>query len=100
MTSAVEVEILGQKLSVTSDDGEEHLRHVAAYVDEKMRAIGGPEKTISPYTRAVLVALNIASECQKLRETHDEVDRVVGRITELLNETPATADGEEISGRA
>jgi len=100
MTSPVDVEILGQKFSVTSDDGADHLRHVAAYVDEKMRAIGGPERSISPYTRAVLVALNIASECQKLREAHDEVDRVVGRITELLDEAPPTTDGEEISGRA
>lgn len=99
MATPVEVEIMGQKFSVTSDDNEEHLREVAAYVDEKMRAIGGTN-TISPYTRAVLAALNIASEWQKLRESQEEADRVVGRIAELLDSTPAAPDGEEISGRA
>ncbi len=85
MGSPVEVDIMGQKFSVTSDDGAEHLREVAGFVDLKMREIGS-EKNVSPFARAVLAALNIASECHKLRSTQEEVDRVVGRLTDLLSE--------------
>ncbi len=100
MAAPVEVEIFGQKFSVTSEDGENHLRAVAAYVDEQMKAVGDPKQSLSPYTRAVLAALNIASEYQKLRESYDEANRIVGRISERLDDTPAVANGEEISGRA
>ncbi len=100
MAAAVEVEILGQKFRVKSDDGEEHLRHVAAYVDGKMKEIGDPEAAISPYTRAVLAALNIASECQKLEQAQTELDKAVGRLTEMLERGAPTLDGKEISERA
>jgi cell division protein ZapA len=84
MAAPVEVEIYGQKFSVTSDDSEKHVRQIAAHVDEKMRQIGSRDSSVPMYTRAVLAALNIASEWQKLRESQDEVERVVGRLTDLL----------------
>ncbi len=99
MTAPVQVEILGQKLTVTSDDEERHVRSVAAYVDAKMREMGGVQG-LSPYTRAILVALNIASECQKLRESQEEVERAVSRISNLFEQLPSAPDGEEISERA
>ncbi len=99
MTAAVQVEILGQKFTVTSEDDEGHVRAVAAYVDEKMKAMSG-DGSISPYTRAILVALNIASECQKLRASQEEVERVVDRISDRIDQAPPAPDGEEISERA
>lgn len=100
MVAPVQVEIGGQKFSVTSDDDERHLRLVAAHVDEQMRQVAARDSSVSLYTRAVLAALNIASEWQKLRESQEEVERVVGRLTELLDDAPTTPDGEEISERA
>ena len=99
MAAAVQVEILGQKFTVSSEDEEQHVRAVAAYVDEKMKEMTG-DGTISPYTRAILVALNIASECQKLRKSQEEVERAVGRISDRIDEAPSAPDGEEISERA
>jgi cell division protein ZapA (FtsZ GTPase activity inhibitor) len=99
MAAVVQVEILGQKFMFKSEDGEGHVREVAAYVDEKMREVGG-EGSVPPYTRAILVALNIASECQKLRQSQAEVERVVGRITNRLDQVPPAPDEEEISERA
>ncbi len=99
MGGAVQVEILGQKFTVTSKDDEQHVRAVAAHVDEKMREFK-PEGNVSPYTKAILVALNIASECQKLRESQEELARAVDRISERIDRAPRAPDGEEISERA
>lgn len=98
MGAPVQVEILGQKLTVTSDDPEGHVREVAAYVDAKLREIGS-EQSLSPYTKAILVALNIASECQKLRQSQEEVERAVNRISRLFEQLPPAPDGEENSER-
>jgi cell division protein ZapA len=86
MSKAVEVEIMGQVFSVKSDDGEEHLRQVARYVDRKMRELNGDGRAVSSYTTAVLAALNIASECQKLQESNTEIDEVIHRLAARLHE--------------
>jgi|SRR5215470_483084 len=85
MARPVEVVIMGQVFSVTSDDGEEHIRRVANYVDTKMREVAAGGKVVSSYTTAVLAALNIASECHKLRQDFAEIDAAIGRLTERLD---------------
>ena len=47
MTQPVEVVIMGQIFSVTSEDGEEHVRQVATYVDGKMREIAAGGRVVS-----------------------------------------------------
>lgn len=84
MARAVEVVILGQVFSVTSDDGEEHIRRVASYVDRKMREAAAGGKVVSSFTAAVLAALNIASECQKLQQDAAAIDAAIDRLTERL----------------
>jgi cell division protein ZapA len=94
MAEPVEVVILGQVFSVTSEDGEEHVRRVASYVDGKMREIAAGGKVVSSFTTAVLAALNIASECQKLRQNFTEIETRIDRLTERLNAiTDGTAAG-------
>jgi cell division protein ZapA len=94
MAQPVEVVIMGQTFSVTSDDGEEHVREVAAHVDRTMRDIASGGKVVSSFTAAVLAALNIASEWHKLRQdaaaTHAAIDRLTARL--------AAADGEPAGG--
>jgi len=85
MAQPVEVVIMGQVFSVTSDDGEEHIRRVATDVDGKMREIAASGKVVTSYTAAVLTALNIASECHKLRQDFAEIDAAIGRLTERLD---------------
>ena len=74
---------MGQIFSVTSDDGEEHVRRVAIYVDGKMREAAAGGK-IAAFTAAVMAALNIASECQKLREDYEEIEKGIDRLTTRL----------------
>jgi len=91
MAKPVEVVIMGQVFSVTSDDGEEHIRRVASYVDQKMREMAAGGKVVSSYTTAVLAALNIASECHKLRQDFAETDAAIGRLTERLDAASGAA---------
>jgi cell division protein ZapA (FtsZ GTPase activity inhibitor) len=94
MAKPVEVMIMGQTFSVTSDDGEEHVRQVATLVDRTMREIAGGGKVVSSFTAAVLAALNIASECQKLRQDVAQIQATIDRLTQRLG----VASGEPASG--
>ncbi|MGD9762456.1 MAG: cell division protein ZapA [Candidatus Binatia bacterium] len=92
MARPVEVVILGQTFSVTSEDGEEHLRRVAAQVDRTMREIASGGKVVSSFTAAVLTALNIASECHKLRQDLLEMETAIDRLTARLGAADAGPD--------
>ena len=84
MAQPVEVVIMGQVFSVTSEDGEEHVRRVATFVDGKMREIAAGGKVVSSFTAAVLAALNIASECHKLQQHVSEMETAIDRLAERL----------------
>lgn len=93
MAQPVEVVILGQTFSVASDDGEEHVQQVARYVDGKMREFAAGGKVVSSYTAAVLVALNIASECHKLRQDAAAIEAAIERLTDRLTATGGSDSG-------
>lgn len=91
---------MGQTFSVISDDGEEHVRQVATLVDRTMRDIADGGKVVSSFTAAVLAALNIASECQKLRQDVALVQATVDRLTQRLGAASGEAAGGELSAGA
>ena len=98
MADPVEVVIMGQVFSVTSEDGEEHIRRVARYVDGKMREVAAGGKVVSSFTAAVLAALNIASECHKLQQNASDIEAAISRLTERLdaaNAEPAAGEKEK-----
>ncbi|MFN8643074.1 MAG: cell division protein ZapA [Candidatus Binatia bacterium] len=93
MPQPVEVVIMGQTFSVTSDDGEAHLREVAVYVDRTMREIATRGKVVSSFTAAVLAALNIASEWHKLRQNVADMDAAIERLAARLEAAGADGSG-------
>ena len=93
MPQPVEVVIMGQTFSVTSDDGEEHVREVAAHVDRTMREITTRGKVVSSFTAAVLAALNIASEWHKLRQDVADMDAAIERLAARLESAGAEEPG-------
>ena len=92
MQRAVEVKILGQKVTLRSDDEEEYIRKVAEYVDEKMREVSKASAPRGKYTVAMLVALNIADEYHRLKENHDTVTSRVDRLIEWLESVLSEED--------
>ena len=66
------VQIFGQTFSVGGDLDEEYVQKLAAYVDEKMRAICELTPTVDRQKLAVMAALAIADELHSLREEHND----------------------------
>ena len=85
MRQTVEVEVFGQALAVASEDGEEHLRRVAAEVDQRMRTAAAATRSASSLAVAVVTALNIASEYQKLKSEHAKLQAAIDRLAARLN---------------
>jgi cell division protein ZapA len=79
----IEVEIMGQRFTVASEDGEEHVRKVAKYVNEHMRRLGANQRVANTQL-ALLAALNIASEYWKLRESEEDLHQRVDRISQRV----------------
>ena len=79
MSAPVKVEIFGQIYAIRGELDERYVQELAAYVDEKMRAIADATATVDTQKAAVLAALAIADELHSLRK--DRGDR-----EELLRE--------------
>ena len=80
MKQAVEVKIMGQSFTVASDEGEEHVRRAAELVDAKMREASAANQSVTTLHLAILAALNIASEYQKLAEEQAAVQRAIDAL--------------------
>ena len=77
----VNVEIMGQSLTVASDADDEWVKAVAKTVDEKIKSIGADTRTANSVNLAILAALNFADELERLKREHQ---RVIDRI-EAMN---------------
>jgi cell division protein ZapA (FtsZ GTPase activity inhibitor) len=80
MKKALDVEILGQKFTISSDAEEGYMLKVAGYVDEKMQELMKSSKTMARSNVGMLAALNIADEYHRLKESHEAA---LSRVNEL-----------------
>lgn len=89
MKKPVDVEIMGQKLVLRSDEEEGYVRRVAGYVDDKMQEVIKGTQSVGKANVAVLAALNIADDYHRLKERYDEMvermDRWSKRLTITLS---------------
>ena len=67
MARNVKVQIFGQMYPIQGDLDEAYVHKLAAYVDEKMRAIARMTPTVDTQKVAILAALAIADELHSLR---------------------------------
>lgn len=63
----VTVEIYDQLYHLSGQD-EEHIRSLAALVDERMRAVAAQGRTVDSLRVAVLAALNLADELMRAEQ--------------------------------
>jgi cell division protein ZapA len=87
MKKALDVEILGQKFTITSDAEEEYMLKVAGYVDGKMQELMRSSKPVAKSNVAMLAALNIADEYHRLKHTHEEVLNRLDQLSKRLSTT-------------
>lgn len=86
MKTVIDVEIMGQRLRVTSDEGEVHLRRVVEFLTEQIRSLSPAGGGGSGAEMAILAALNIASEYWRLKEEQEEMLRIINRLSERIVE--------------
>jgi cell division protein ZapA len=68
MKNLVRVEILGREYVVKSDEGEDRVKKIAAYVNQKIKEISESTQTVSTLNAAILAAMNIANDYFQIME--------------------------------
>lgn len=76
-SNRVTVEIFNQEYVVKGNENAEYIEMLAAYVDRRMRMIDQRNHSLSTTKIAVLTALNLADELNKLQEDYDELVKVL-----------------------
>ena len=88
----VSVEIIGQNLTVASDENDEWVKSVAGTVDERIRKLRANSNTVSSVNIAILAALNFADELEHLKREHQElIDRITGPWGTIRGSAQATS---------
>ena len=70
----MKIDIYDQSYNVSTDQNEEYLRELAAYVDGKMREVAEATRIVDSLKVSVLAALNIADELFASRARQQEID--------------------------
>ncbi|MDN5348104.1 MAG: cell division protein ZapA [Clostridia bacterium] len=73
----VTVTILGQEYVVKGGESPEYVQMLAAYVDKKMRQIGQKYPHFPPVKIAILAALNIADELNKVQQDYATLVKLI-----------------------
>ncbi len=87
MKKALDVEILGQKFTISSDAEEGYMLKVAGYVDDKMQELMQASKPVAKTNIAMLAALNIADEYHRLKDTHEAILQRLDQLSKKLSTT-------------
>jgi cell division protein ZapA len=91
MKKALDVEILGQKFTISSDAEEGYMLKVADYVDGKMQELMHASKPAAKTNVAMLAALNIADEYHRLKDAHEAI---LHRLEQLSKKVTMTLTDE------
>ncbi len=81
---SVEVYILGQQYTIKGDAPEEYIKHLAEYVNSKIKEISDTAPTITPLKATILAAVNIADELHKLKNEQEDVAKSIEEKTVAL----------------
>ena len=84
MKRAVEIEIMGERLTLRTDAEESYVRTVAGYVDKKMQEVQKSTRPTAKSSIAMLAALNIADEYQRLKDQYNSVSQRLDRLLQKV----------------
>lgn len=89
----IKVKIYDQEYVVKSEESEEQLNRIAAYVNGKLKEIQDNTEGLSEKKMAILVALNIASEYFQAVKERDALSGNIRQKTQnLINNIEAAID--------
>lgn len=84
MKKRFNINIMGQDISVLSDSGDEHVKQVVDYINQKVEEIGRHSGNMTSLNIAILVALNIADEYFQVKKVEEEHHRQLENRSERL----------------
>ena len=85
MSKPVDVEIMGRKFTLRSDQEEIYVQTVVNYVNGKMQEVLKSTSPTAKHNVAMLAALNIADEYYKLKDEYEALVRRLNRLSEKLS---------------
>ena len=92
MKKTVDVEIMGERFTVRSDGDENYVRKVAGYVDGKMQEVMKTTRPVAKSSVAMLAALNIADEYQRLKDNYEAIMQRLNHLSKKIS-TALTEEG-------
>jgi len=91
---SVQVEIFGQTYSIKGNDDPASIRELAAFVDAKMKEVQKGTGTADPLRVAILTALTMSDELNRLREQKGALEQSTEGVAKRLLELTEQADKE------
>ena len=87
------ITISGNRFSISSPYGEEHVREVEKYLDQQIKEVTEQTEEFGPSSIALLVALNLADKLLTLQKKvskfdgiEDELETLIFRLDKVLAE--------------
>jgi len=91
-----QIQIRGRSYTVQGDEKDGDIASIAKYVDAKMRDVASRAPGLDEYTVALMAAMNIASEYERLRaqfgQDLDFMEREVEALAVLAQAGPSGED--------
>jgi cell division protein ZapA len=91
---SVQVEIFGQTYSIKGNDDPASIRELAAFVDAKMKEVQKGTGTADPLRVAILTALTMSDELNRLREQKGALELSTEGVAKRLLELTEQVDKE------
>ena len=85
MEQPVRVKILDQEYLIRSEEGEEQIKRVADFVDERFREIREHSQGLSDTKTAILAAFHIASEYFQVLNDRNDLEKDLQNRVRALN---------------
>jgi len=81
---SVDIEILGQRYSIKTEEEEAYIKALAKYVDERLKEIYVVAPNVTHTKAAIMAAFGIADELFKMRQKQESFDRMIEEKTKIL----------------
>ncbi len=89
---AIEIRIFGNNIKIVTDEDEDYVYKIVAYLNNKLEEISKKAKIASNNERLILVALSVADEYFKLKDgsagqefSDTRCANIIGMIDDALN---------------
>ena len=78
-----QINISGNRFSISSPHGEEHVREVEKFLDSQIKQVSEQNEPYSPSSIALLVALNLADKLLTLQKRASKYDGIEDNLESL-----------------